>query len=38
VLCGSTTRPCDIQLMAWVKIPEENHPLFHASLPRDPQR
>jgi TfoX/Sxy family transcriptional regulator of competence genes len=21
--------------MAWVKIPKENHPLFHASLPRD---
>jgi TfoX/Sxy family transcriptional regulator of competence genes len=23
--------------MAWVKIPEENHPLFHAALPRDPR-
>jgi TfoX/Sxy family transcriptional regulator of competence genes len=23
--------------MAWVKIPPENHPLFHASLPRDPR-
>jgi TfoX/Sxy family transcriptional regulator of competence genes len=23
--------------MAWVKIPKENHPLFHASLPRDPR-
>src|SRR5690242_4781907 len=23
--------------MAWVKIPQENHPLFHASLPRDPR-
>jgi hypothetical protein len=21
--------------MAWVKIPKENHPLFHACLPRD---
>jgi hypothetical protein len=23
--------------MAWVKLPKENHPLFHASLPRDPR-
>src|SRR5688572_23310439 len=23
--------------MAWVKIPKENHPLFHACLPRDPR-
>jgi TfoX/Sxy family transcriptional regulator of competence genes len=23
--------------MAWVKIPQEHHPLFHASLPRDPR-
>src|SRR5688572_6115387 len=23
--------------MAWVKIPKENHPLFHAALPRDPR-
>jgi hypothetical protein len=23
--------------MAWVKIPQENHPLFHAALPRDPR-
>lgn len=23
--------------MAWIKIPAENHPLFHASLPRDPR-
>src|SRR5690348_5037512 len=23
--------------MAWVKIPKENHPLFRASLPRDPR-
>ena len=23
--------------MAWVKIPQENHPLFRASLPRDPR-
>jgi hypothetical protein len=23
--------------MAWVKIPRENHPLFHACLPRDPR-
>ena len=23
--------------MAWVKIPKENHPLFLASLPRDPR-
>jgi TfoX/Sxy family transcriptional regulator of competence genes len=22
--------------MAWVKIPQEHHPLFHACLPRDP--
>lgn len=23
--------------MAWVKIPAENHPLFHAAVPRDPR-
>jgi len=23
--------------MPWVKIPKENHPLFHAALPRDPR-
>jgi TfoX/Sxy family transcriptional regulator of competence genes len=23
--------------MAWVKVPKENHPLFRASLPRDPR-
>lgn len=23
--------------MAWVKIPKENHPLFHECLPRDPR-
>src|SRR4029078_1892166 len=23
--------------MAWVKIPQENHPLFHSCLPRDPR-
>jgi TfoX/Sxy family transcriptional regulator of competence genes len=23
--------------MAWVKIPKENHPLFHQCLPRDPR-
>lgn len=23
--------------MAWVKIPKENHPLFHAALPQDPR-
>jgi TfoX/Sxy family transcriptional regulator of competence genes len=23
--------------MAWIKIPVENHPLFHAALPRDPK-
>jgi TfoX/Sxy family transcriptional regulator of competence genes len=23
--------------MAWVRIPKENHPLFHACLPRDPR-
>jgi TfoX/Sxy family transcriptional regulator of competence genes len=23
--------------MAWVKIPQENHPLFRACLPRDPR-
>ena len=23
--------------MPWVKVPKENHPLFHASLPRDPR-
>jgi hypothetical protein len=22
--------------MAWVKIPQEHHPLFHACLPHDP--
>src|SRR3569832_1087074 len=21
--------------MAWIKVPPENHPLFHAALPRD---
>ena len=23
--------------MAWVKIPPEHHPLFHAALPKDPR-
>ena len=23
--------------MAWVKVPPENHPLFHAALPEDPR-
>jgi TfoX/Sxy family transcriptional regulator of competence genes len=23
--------------MAWVKIPKENHPIFHAALPQDPR-
>jgi hypothetical protein len=23
--------------MAWVKVPTENHPLFHAALPKDPR-
>ncbi len=23
--------------MAWVKIPQEHHPLFHAALPKDPR-
>ena len=23
--------------MAWVKVPPENHPLFHAALPTDPR-
>src|SRR5262245_30359136 len=23
--------------MAWVKIPADNHPLFHAALPKDPR-
>lgn len=23
--------------MAWVKVPKENHPLFHQCLPRDPR-
>lgn len=23
--------------MAWIKIPAENHPLFHAALPKDPK-
>src|SRR6516165_6669685 len=23
--------------MAWVKVPPENHPLFHAALPNDPR-
>jgi hypothetical protein len=23
--------------MAWVKIPPENHPVFHAALPKDPR-
>lgn len=23
--------------MAWIKIPAENHPLFHAALPKDPR-
>src|SRR5579864_3823412 len=23
--------------MAWVKVPPENHPIFHAALPNDPR-
>ncbi|HET6280070.1 MAG TPA: TfoX/Sxy family protein [Polyangia bacterium] len=23
--------------MAWVKVPPENHPVFHAALPKDPR-
>jgi len=23
--------------MAWVKVPAENHPVFHAALPKDPR-
>jgi TfoX/Sxy family transcriptional regulator of competence genes len=23
--------------MAWIKVPQENHPLFHAALPKDPR-
>ncbi len=23
--------------MAWVKVPAENHPLFHSALPKDPR-
>jgi TfoX/Sxy family transcriptional regulator of competence genes len=23
--------------MAWVKVPPEHHPLFHAALPKDPR-
>jgi TfoX/Sxy family transcriptional regulator of competence genes len=23
--------------MAWIRVPPENHPLFHAALPRDPR-
>ena len=23
--------------MAWVKVPPENHPIFHAALPKDPR-
>src|SRR5271170_5619948 len=23
--------------MAWVKVPLENHPIFHAALPKDPR-
>ena len=23
--------------MAWVKVPPENHPIFHAALPQDPR-
>jgi TfoX/Sxy family transcriptional regulator of competence genes len=23
--------------MAWIKVPKENHPLFHVALPRDPR-
>jgi hypothetical protein len=23
--------------MAWVKVPPENHPLFHSALPKDPR-
>jgi len=23
--------------MAWVKVPSENHPVFHAALPKDPR-
>ena len=29
--------PCDSPPMAWVKIPAEHHPLFHAALPDDPR-
>jgi TfoX/Sxy family transcriptional regulator of competence genes len=24
-------------IMAWVKVPREHHPLFHAALPKDPR-
>ncbi len=27
----------EIRPMAWMKIPKENHPLFHDCLPRDPR-
>jgi hypothetical protein len=23
--------------MAWIKVPPENHPVFHAALPKDPR-
>jgi len=29
--------PCDSRVMAWVKIPKENHPLFLDCLPRVPR-
>jgi TfoX/Sxy family transcriptional regulator of competence genes len=28
---------CILFPMAWVKVPPENHPLFHAALPDDPR-
>src|SRR5262245_41864995 len=28
---------CTLPAMAWVKVPPENHPIFHAALPADPR-
>src|SRR5262249_47543870 len=32
-----TSRLRKLAYMAWVKVPPENHPIFHAALPKDPR-
>src|SRR6185295_9802484 len=34
---SAAMKACDSRPMAWVKIPQENHPLFRDCLPRDPR-